>query len=256
MRLDPETNPAHDLAGQRAAVRIDYGYDDSGNRKAIDDVRILSGTRSLSIGLLLTMAYTGGLGVSNSGLYYAQQRYYDAHLGRWLTPDPIGFSGGLNLYAYAGNDPTGRVDPSGLLPEDFWCGMTAEDRAVSVEARGQTGDVLYRGARMSPTALGFGLTLGNLATGGAIDSTFGVDPGGSDLPITVLGGGPVTRPFSSQPGRQRHHVVQNAAVRELPGYSRGKAPTVPLSGQAKVQGTPHNCATSGPSRLNLWIDSL
>ena len=135
MRLDPETKPAHDLAGQRAAVRIDYGYDDSGNRKAIDDVRILSGTRSLSIGLLLTMAYTGGLGVSNSGLYYAQQRYYDPHLGRWLTPDPIGFSGGLNLYAYPTN-PINYADPSGLIelyPEGS--GPSAELRAFRKEYR-------------------------------------------------------------------------------------------------------------------------
>ena len=66
----------------------------------------------------LQHTYTGSLGVRNDGaalgLYYAQQRYYDPHLGRWLTPDPIGFSGGLNLYAYADNDPVNFIDPSGL----------------------------------------------------------------------------------------------------------------------------------------------
>ena len=64
------------------------------------------------------MACTGGLGVRNEGaslgLYTARQRWFDAHLGRWLTPDPIGFSGGLNLYAYVENQPVGAVDPSGL----------------------------------------------------------------------------------------------------------------------------------------------
>jgi len=66
----------------------------------------------------LQHTYTGALGVRNDsaalGLYYAQQRYYDPHLGRWLTPDPIGFSGGLNLYAGMGNSPVNYVDPSGL----------------------------------------------------------------------------------------------------------------------------------------------
>ena len=47
------------------------------------------------------------------GLLYLQQRYYDPDVGRFLTPDPIGFAGGLNLYAYCGNDPVNRVDPSG-----------------------------------------------------------------------------------------------------------------------------------------------
>ena len=51
-----------------------------------------------------------------AGLLYLQQRYYDPDVGRFLTPDPIGFAGGLNLYAYCGNDPVNRVDPLGLAP--------------------------------------------------------------------------------------------------------------------------------------------
>ena len=40
-------------------------------------------------------------------------RYYLPLLGRFLTPDPIGHEGGLNLYAYCENNPVGRVDPEG-----------------------------------------------------------------------------------------------------------------------------------------------
>lgn len=46
--------------------------------------------------------------------YYCQQRYYDRDDGRWLTPDPIGFAGGMNLYAYCGMNPVGSIDPWGL----------------------------------------------------------------------------------------------------------------------------------------------
>ncbi len=41
-------------------------------------------------------------------------RYYDPQLGRFLSEAPIGISGGLNLYAYAGNDPVNAADPSGM----------------------------------------------------------------------------------------------------------------------------------------------
>ncbi|MCA9792361.1 MAG: RHS repeat-associated core domain-containing protein, partial [Candidatus Eremiobacteraeota bacterium] len=37
-----------------------------------------------------------------------------ARLGRFLSRDPIGFSGGLNLYGYVGGNPVNAVDPSGL----------------------------------------------------------------------------------------------------------------------------------------------
>jgi uncharacterized protein RhaS with RHS repeats len=35
-------------------------------------------------------------------------------LPEWLSPDPIGEEGGLNLYAYVGNDPVAGFDPLGL----------------------------------------------------------------------------------------------------------------------------------------------
>ncbi|KAM0814367.1 putative Rhs repeat-associated core domain-containing protein [Seiridium cardinale] len=48
-----------------------------------------------------------------TGLYHAGHRYYAPWLGRWLSPDPIGTAGGLNLYAYVDNNPISYVDPGG-----------------------------------------------------------------------------------------------------------------------------------------------
>lgn len=48
-----------------------------------------------------------------TNLYYNRARYYDPQLARFLSEDPIGQSGGVNQYAYAGNSPIGAVDPSG-----------------------------------------------------------------------------------------------------------------------------------------------
>jgi RHS repeat-associated protein len=53
------------------------------------------------------------------GLQYLQQHYYDPAIGRFISPDPIGSAGGLNLYGYVGNNPVDAVDPSGLIP-DRW----------------------------------------------------------------------------------------------------------------------------------------
>ncbi len=46
--------------------------------------------------------------------YYVRNRYYAAHLGRWLTRDPIGYQGGINLYDYVQSSPVGNVDAEGL----------------------------------------------------------------------------------------------------------------------------------------------
>jgi len=40
-----------------------------------------------------------------TGLYYNRARYYNPQLGRFISQDPIGLAGGINLYAYAGNAP-------------------------------------------------------------------------------------------------------------------------------------------------------
>jgi len=48
-----------------------------------------------------------------TGLHYNRFRYYDPHVGRFLTQDPIRLAGGENLYQY-GPNPTWWIDPMGL----------------------------------------------------------------------------------------------------------------------------------------------
>src|SRR5262249_41148731 len=51
----------------------------------------------------------------NNGLYYYRNRYYSPDMGRFISEDPIGATGGINQYAYALGNPMSNIDPSGLL---------------------------------------------------------------------------------------------------------------------------------------------
>jgi len=58
--------------------------------------------------------FTGRRLDPDTGLYHLRARDYAPLVGRFVQPDPIGMAGGLNLYAYVGNDPLNATDPSGL----------------------------------------------------------------------------------------------------------------------------------------------
>jgi RHS repeat-associated protein len=61
--------------------------------------------------------YTGHVEDAATGLLYAQQRYLDRDLGRFLSVDPVTAYGGdyryFNRYAYAFNNPYSFTDPDG-----------------------------------------------------------------------------------------------------------------------------------------------
>jgi len=60
-----------------------------------------------------------GKELDNTGLYYFDARYYDAGIGRWLTPDPLaGKYPGLSPYNYCAGNPLRFVDPDGQTPDD------------------------------------------------------------------------------------------------------------------------------------------
>lgn len=57
--------------------------------------------------------YTGKEKDEESSLYYCEQRYYAAHISRWVSTGPTWLEDGINLYAYVHGNPVSGVDPSG-----------------------------------------------------------------------------------------------------------------------------------------------
>ncbi|PWJ72508.1 UNVERIFIED_ORG: RHS repeat-associated protein, partial [Pantoea agglomerans] len=59
------------------------------------------------------LRYQGQYFDAETGLHYNRFRYYDPDAGRFVSQDPIGLAGGVNLYQYAPN-PLSWIDPLGL----------------------------------------------------------------------------------------------------------------------------------------------
>ena len=65
--------------------------------------------------------WLGAYGVwdAGHGLYLTRHRAYDANLMRFLQVDPLGISGGLNLYVYGNGNPMFFLDVLGLCADNL-----------------------------------------------------------------------------------------------------------------------------------------
>ncbi|MGJ7903156.1 RHS repeat-associated core domain-containing protein [Lysobacter sp. 1R34A] len=63
---------------------------------------------------VLDMRFPGQRFDAASGLIYNYFRDYDPTIGRYIQSDPIGLSGGLSTFGYAGGSPLTAADPFGL----------------------------------------------------------------------------------------------------------------------------------------------
>jgi RHS repeat-associated protein len=137
-----------------------------------------------------------------NGLYYYRARHYSPTLGRFMQPDPIGYSGGSNLFAYVGNDPLNLLDPFGLCDNPA-CGggsITAAGAIAVPGAAGGLGEIAAGvGVRAAAAAAGaFALPLA-IATGIlAVTSTSTAGRSQDEVQYVVRGG--ISSPSTLQTG--------------------------------------------------------
>jgi RHS repeat-associated protein len=132
----------------RSGAQVEFALSDALNStvSTVDQAGILKGTFSYapfgetaSSGSSYPFQYTGRVLVANS-LYYYRARFYSAITERFISEDPLGFSAGVNVFAYAGNRPVLFNDPFGLdyniaNPLVQTPGASPQDRVCTVPGR-------------------------------------------------------------------------------------------------------------------------
>ncbi|MEJ5343193.1 MAG: RHS repeat-associated core domain-containing protein [Thermogutta sp.] len=83
---------------------------------------------------------------SDTQLQNNLNRWYDARVGRWLSEDPVGFNGGVNLYRYVLNTPTNRLDPRGTVTIVWSC--CSDDQVKSLQDNFASAERAARAAAM------------------------------------------------------------------------------------------------------------
>jgi RHS repeat-associated protein len=95
------------LTDTSGAIQTSYSYEPFGKTT-------MSGTPNSN-----SQKYTGRED-DGTGLYYYRNRYYLPSMQRFISEDPIGLAGGINLYCYVGNNPISLRDSLGLKPSNSW----------------------------------------------------------------------------------------------------------------------------------------
>jgi len=83
------------------------------------DALIYDSYGNVTSGLVSTRyTYTGRESDPETGLIYYRAQWYDAGQGRFISEDPFGLKGGVNLFGYVANNPLRFSDPGGLCPQN------------------------------------------------------------------------------------------------------------------------------------------
>jgi RHS repeat-associated protein len=80
----------------------------------------------------MNLRFAGQYFDEETGTHYNQQRDYAPGLGRYIQRDPIGLSGGINVYGYGYGNPLAYADPNGLVPLVLTPCVTSPQAAMDV----------------------------------------------------------------------------------------------------------------------------
>ena len=268
---------AWDAAGRLATVhmpngrREEYTYDPFGRRL---EARLIAGAnveRTRFVWDGDTIAHAILERAEFNGDPVVEERTFcfeDGGFVPWAQRDdvPDGYGGRRRAWSYFVGDPIGTpdelVDGAGRvlaeLDREAWGRTTAGGEATTLRFQGQYEDgetgLFYNrfryydpdaGLYISPDPLG--LEGGLRPFGYGINPTRWIDPLGLALFIVdpsgqcaVLG---TKKELENMGVTDGHHIVQDAAVRNLPGYTNRGGPCIGLPGPPYAADTPHGRAT-------------
>ncbi len=130
----------------------EYAYDAYGKCTIVTD--------TYNIARANPFRYRGYYWDSDLQLYYLMSRYYDPTTGRFINADSLEYLdpetiGGLNLYAYCGNNPVMGVDPEGHMPQ--WMKTALVVVAGAAVIAGIAGITVLTGGTVAPVLVGAAL---------------------------------------------------------------------------------------------------
>ena len=105
------------LISASGATEAMYTYDAWGKPLSVTDASGSAVSDASHIANVNPLRYRGYYYDVETGFYYLQSRYYDPEVGRFINADGLVSTGqgvlGYNMYAYCGNNPVNRADPTG-----------------------------------------------------------------------------------------------------------------------------------------------
>jgi RHS repeat-associated protein len=114
-------------AGSSGALAVNYTYDAYGAPNTWG-----------TVGAVPRFRYTGQAAIPEAHLYHYKARVYDPVSGRFLQTDPVGYGPDVNWYAYLGNNPVNKADPTGKGPpeEDEMDARPIDEEIAAERAKG------------------------------------------------------------------------------------------------------------------------
>ena len=181
-------------------------------------------------------AWTGREFDEETGWYYHRARYYSPLIRRFVQEDPIGYSGGANLYAYVEGMALEATDPTGTRMREVDAGGAGVRNAFAAASGGMMGSsfgasdmqaVFGSGAGYIATAQAQGRLAQNRKANQAVVDAQAARPAQSLSQTTARHASTSSRSSASQEPQALVLFVSDPTFKESPnyyGYKHGPSP--------------------------------